>query len=205
MRKGALLYLTLLALPATAHGAVDEGHSGWKWGNPQPQANSLSAVTFAGGTGYAAGDFGTLLKTTNSGVDWSGLATGSTANLTQVRALDDNTVIAAAGCVVRRSDDGGRTFRPIPAAATERRCSATVRAFSFVSPQVGYLLMSNGAVFRTNDGGVTFGSRAALPGTAALGDSPAAVPTDIWFVSSDTGLALAGGTVYRTTDAGTTW
>ena len=55
----------LAALPGLASASVQVGSSGWQWGNPLPQGNAVRAMSFAGATGYAAGDFGTLLRTTD--------------------------------------------------------------------------------------------------------------------------------------------
>src|SRR3954466_5712267 len=102
MRKlvpSVLLALTLLAPPAAlAADNVGGGNSGWIWGNPQPQGNTLGDVAFSGGSGYAVGDRGTLLKTTNSGLAWRGLATGVRSDLERVRALDANVLFASGGC-----------------------------------------------------------------------------------------------------------
>jgi len=64
---------------------VSVGHSGWFWGDPQPQGNGLNGIDFGGSRGYAAGDFGTLLRTDDDGATWDGLATGITARLVNVR------------------------------------------------------------------------------------------------------------------------
>src|SRR5829696_5048234 len=110
MRLRVLLPLAVLFFAPSAQAAVGTGHSGWQWGNPQPQGNTLHDVDFAGGAGYAVGSFGTILKTTDSGVNWAGLASGTTASLSRVRALDANVVFAGGGCVLRRSDNGGSSF-----------------------------------------------------------------------------------------------
>jgi photosystem II stability/assembly factor-like uncharacterized protein len=209
MKKLALLAsiaAAVFAAPAAyAADNVTVGHSSWFWGNPQPQGNTLNAIDFAGGTGYAAGDFGTLLKTADNGATWTGIATGITVNLTQVRLLDANTIFIGAGCLLRRSDDGGQTFRRILATSSERSCPASVTSFFFTTPQVGYVLLSDGTVQRTDDGGQSFQQRTAVPGTAATGASPSAPPSDIWFLSDTTGFALAGGSIQRTTDGGNSW
>jgi photosystem II stability/assembly factor-like uncharacterized protein len=202
MRIRVLLPLALLLFAPSAQAAVGVGHSGWKWGNPQPQGNTLNAVDFAGGTGYAAGEFGTLLRTGDSGVNWDGLPTGTTATFTQVRAIDADTVVAGGGCQLRRSDDAGATWRALPAVPATR-CPASVRSFSFVNEQTGWVLRSDGSVGRTDDGGATWAARAALPGTAATGGTLA--PADIAMASDTTGFAIAGGTLYRTTDGANTW
>src|SRR4051794_14094856 len=209
MKKLALfvsIAAAVFAAPAAyAASNVTVGHSSWFWGNPQPQGNTLNAIDFSGGTGYAAGDFGTLLKTIDNGFTWTGIATGVTVDLRQVRVLDANTVFIGAGCLLRRSDDGGQTFRRILATSSERQCPANVTSFYFVSAQVGYVLLSDGTVQRTDDGGQSFQQRTAVPGTAATGASPSAPPSDIWFISDTTGFALAGGTIQKTTDGGNTW
>ena len=115
MKKLALLVsiaAAVLGAPAAnAANNVTVGHSSWFWGNPQPQGNTLNAIDFAGGTGYAAGDFGTLLKTTDNGFTWTGIATGVTVNLQQVRLLDANTLFIGAGCL---RDASYRTNRRHP-------------------------------------------------------------------------------------------
>src|SRR4051812_32461551 len=209
MKKLALLVSIAAAVfgapAAYAANNVTVGHSSWFWGNPQPQGNTLNAIDFAGGTGYAAGDFGTLLKTADNGFTWTGIATGITVNLNQVRLLDANTVFIGAGCLLRRSDDGGTTFKRILATSSERSCPASVTSFYFTTPLIGYVLLSDGTVQRTDDGGQSFQQRTAVPGTAATGASPSAPPTDIWFISDTTGFASAGGLIYKTTDGGNSW
>ncbi len=80
--------LALLLSTAVASAAVSVGHSGWTWGSPRPQGNDLHGLAFAsGGPGYAVGDFGTLLKTGDGGATWSGLSTGTTADLDLVQTI----------------------------------------------------------------------------------------------------------------------
>src|SRR5256885_13485681 len=80
-------------LAAVANGAaVSVGHSGWRWGNPLPQGNTIRVLDFNGGTGYAAGDFGTLLKTTDAGATWTGIPPGITASLRRVDVISPSSV-----------------------------------------------------------------------------------------------------------------
>src|SRR4051794_16478136 len=60
---GALACALVAGLGGAASATVQVGSSGWSWGNPLPQGNTLRAMSFAGPTGYAVGDVGTLLKT----------------------------------------------------------------------------------------------------------------------------------------------
>src|SRR4051794_2392289 len=177
--RGICLAATVLALAlAPAAGAqVSVGHSGWSWGNPQPQGNTLHAVEFAGGVGYAAGDFGTLMRTTDGGQSWTGVPTGITSNLTRIRAVDANTVVLGAGCVLRRSDDGGATFRRVPFTNSETNCPAQLQSFQFPTPLIGYLVLNDGTVQTTTDGGLTFSGVTAVPGTQAGAGGGNGVPS----------------------------
>src|SRR3954452_20387645 len=112
----------LALLPAVAPAAVQVGSSGWLWGNPLPQGNTIRAMSFAGTQGYASGDFGTLLRTTDAGATWTGLLSGTFTNLTEVQAIDADSLFAGGGCVARRSDDGGATFKRLAFPPGESGC-----------------------------------------------------------------------------------
>jgi photosystem II stability/assembly factor-like uncharacterized protein len=200
----ALAAAVLAALPAAPAGAnVQVGSSGWQWGNPLPQGNTVRAMSFAGATGYAAGDFGTLLKTADGGSTWSGLPVGTLAGLTVVQALDANTVFAGGGCVARRSTDGGATFAAVRFTPVEAGCRVGLRDLSFVSKDVGYLLLADGSVLTTTDGGVQFSPRTAVPDTGATGGS--AQPGAITFLDASKGFATSGGKLFETLDGGNAW
>src|SRR5213078_4613292 len=187
----ALLALAVFAVVTALAADVTVGHSGWNWGNPQPQGNTLRAVEFEGPLGFAAGDFGTLLRTDDGGATWTGIRTGTTASLTEVSIADEDTVVVGGGCALLRSDDRGQTFKPLAPG-----CGSRIVSIAFPSDQNGYLLLANSTLLRTTDGGVTFTAGGSVPDSA----------TGIFFTDDSTGFAVtrgsAGGAVYRTTDGG---
>ncbi len=203
---GAIAATALLAAPA--HASVQVSQSGWQWGNPTPQGNTIRAIDFVGGIGYAIGDDGTALRTNDGGSTWTGLATGTSQDLTRVQAVTPDVVVVlgGGGCVVRRSDDGGKTFHKMFVLA-ETNCPDKVAASYFVSPQIGYLLLQDGNVLRTTDGGQTFGRGTAIPGTPASAGGGKGVPADAIFTSPDAGIVFIAGSnvAYRTTDDGASW
>ena len=203
----AVLTTVALAVPTAASAGVAEGHSGWYWGNPLPQGRSLHDIAFAsGGRGYAVGDFGAVLRTDDAGATWSGLSTGLTVDLRHVRTISPDSFVVGGGCALRRSDDGGQSFRRLPWTASDLRCTSPIAAVFFVSSDIGYLMLDNGNVLRTNDGGQTWSRRTAVPLTRAVNPSSDARPSDIFFVDENTGVAAIGiGVVYRTKDGGATW
>jgi photosystem II stability/assembly factor-like uncharacterized protein len=202
LAAAALAASAAAAAPASAN--VQVGASGWQWGNPLPQGNTVRAMSFAGSTGYAAGDFGTLRKTSDGGSSWTGLPVGTFGGLTVVQALDANTVFAGGGCVARRSTDGGRTFTAVRFTAVESTCRNQLRDLSFVSRDVGYLLLQDGSVFATDDGGTQFAPRTAVPDTAA-GGGASLTPAGIVFLNERTGYAASGARIFQTLDGGVSW
>src|ERR671931_2431783 len=159
----------LAALPGLASASVQVGSSGWQWGNPLPQGNAVRAMSFAGATGYAAGDFGTLLRTTDGGATWSGLLSGTFTDLTTVQAIDADSLFAGGGCVARRSDDGGATFRRVAFTPVESSCREPLAAGWFVNRRTGFLVLADGTVLRTDNNGDTFGQKTPLPNTGVPG------------------------------------
>ena len=196
----ALVAATVVALAAAA--PVRTSQSGWFWGSPLPQGNSLTTVDFSGGRGYAVGEFGTILRTDDGGTNWSGIRTGLTEDFTRLEVLDADTFVAGGGCTLLRSDDGGQTLRRLrfnPSAT----CGSPLAAMHFANKDVGYLIRADGAVLRTEDGGSRFASRAGIPASSG------GPPNDVWFTSPDTGVVATGadslGRIYRTTDGGASW
>src|SRR4051812_26712061 len=210
MRRGStalLAGLAVLLLPAAAHAApVSVAHAGWTWGSPLPQGDNLSSVAFQGQRGYAVGEFGTMLRSDDGGASWSGVSTGLTEDLDLVRMISPDSVVVAGGGPLRRPDDGGKTFHPLPWTASDVRCTAGVASLAFPLPTVGYLLLGNGNVLRSSDSGKTWSRRTAVPGTPATSEASRIGPTDIEFTSVDTGFAsTTGGDVFATVDGGSTW
>ena len=100
---------------------MQASQSGWQWGNPTPQGNTIRALDFIAGRGYAIGDDGTALRTDDGGATWTGLATGTSQDLTRLRLSRlTSRDPRRRGCVVRRSDDGGR--RSAAAVLAETSC-----------------------------------------------------------------------------------
>ena len=199
----AVLAAALVAAPP-GQGAVDVGQSGWTWGSPRPQGNDLYALDFAAeGRGYAAGAFGTLLRTDDGGASWTGIPTGRQTPFDELAILGQDSFIAGGGCTLRRSDDAGRTLKRLVFSSSETRCPSSLAAISFTSAQAGVIALADGTLLRTDDGGQTFSRRTSLPGSAAAEGGGSV--RDVAFATPDAGLAAVDGLVSRTLDGGGTW
>ena len=209
MRRASLVGVAAAAViaivaAAPAGAAVQVGSSGWLWGNPLPQGNTVNALSFAGQTGYAAGDFGTILRTGDGGATWTGLLSGTVTNLTEVQAIDADSYFAGGGCVGRRSDDGGVNRVRVAFTPVESRCTDPLAAAWWVSRTSGYIVLADGTTLRTDNNGDTFAQKAAVPGTRATGQG--GTVTDLRFLDAATGLATTStGKIYRTTNAADSW
>ena len=190
--------LAALAVLSVASAGVNTPHSGWYSGSPLLGPNTLTDLACSGSTCYASGEFGALLKSTDAGATWSGIVTGLTLNLSKVRLAGGSPerVLVGGGCSVRRSDDGGETFFRLPFTARDVGCPVNVTSFSFPTDRTGYLLLADGRVLATADGGRSFSRRTPVPGAA----------NDILCTAERTCFAAgASGSVQRTSDGGVSW
>lgn len=194
--------LVAIALVSTASAGVNTPQSGWYSGNPLLGPNTLREIACSGPTCYASGDFGTLLKSNDSGATWTGLVTGLTLDLNRVGFAGDSAdhVIVGGGCALRRSDNGGDTFVRLPFTARDQGCASNVVAFSFPKANVGYVELTGGRLLSTADGGRSFSRRTTIPNGG----------NDILCTAERTCFAVGmsntfGGAVMRTDDGGVSW
>src|SRR5688500_16720800 len=159
----SLTTVLFLLIAAPAGAAVSTNQSGWLWGTPEPQGNTLPALELQGMTGYAAGDFGTLLRTNDGGGSWGTVRTGLSIRFSEIDVIDADSIVVASACAIRRTDNGGESFRRLPYTSSERNCPRRLVGMSFPTSDVGYLLLEEGGLLRTEDGGESFSTR-SVPG-----------------------------------------
>ena len=200
LSRFAGIAVAALALLTTASAGVNTPQSGWYSGNPLLGPNALRDLACAGNTCYAAGDFGTLLKSTDGGATWKGIVTGLTIDLGRVRLAGGQAdqVVVGGGCSVRRSNNGGDTFFRLPFTTRDTGCADAVASFSFPTQNTGYFLLQSGRTLVTTDGGKTFTRRTPVP-SAYQG-------LDILCTAERTCLASGVATgIMRTQDGGVSW
>jgi len=191
---------TMLVCAAPASAGVALSTSGWEWSDPVPQGYTLDDVSFQGQTGFAVGNGGTALKTTDGGQTFSGLFTGTGLTISSIDLAPTAIALATAAspnahCSLLVSKDGGATFTRVLIGSSETSCGGNqITAFDFVSGDLGYIMREGGAVLKTTDGGVTLGNASTVDGGKALA-----------FINDSTGFALGTGGIYRTTDGAQTW
>jgi photosystem II stability/assembly factor-like uncharacterized protein len=205
MRASRRLAAAAAVISACAVGAgtaaaapVSTGHSAWAWGSPTPQGQDLAAVRFLGADGYAAGAFGTILHSTDGGLTWSGLPSGTQDDLNLLQEISPTTVVAAGGCSALESTDAGASFEALPLGLAEP-CDDPVAGLAFSDAAHGFVELQDGTLFYTDDGGRSLQAKSPPP----LGGGQA---TGLAFNTPTTGIAITStGLIERTSDGGNSW
>jgi photosystem II stability/assembly factor-like uncharacterized protein len=141
------------------------------------------------------GDGGKIIRTTDSGVTWSNIPFGTTADLTSIHRVSSTEVVVAGwNGKFLRSVNGGLTWT-----MNSPLIGASILGYQdihFVNSNVGFLLHSHG-VHKTTDGGSSWTSH-GVDGRYPM--------YCVYFLNSTTGFVGGGnGKIYKTTDGGVTW
>jgi photosystem II stability/assembly factor-like uncharacterized protein len=186
-----IIYLTLISVFVFAQ---------WTWQNPLPTGNDLNCIRFVDATtGYAVGDAGTIIKTTDGGLTWTILNSGTPFDLYSVYFTDKNTGYAAGGWnydyVTLKTTNGGMSWSVLTPGF-----QGTCKSIHFVNADTGYFVgnsyldPSDGVIVKTTAGGENW----IIKTFAHNGLS------SVYFTDEDTGYAL-GESLWKTTDGGANW
>ncbi|MGH7595302.1 MAG: YCF48-related protein, partial [bacterium] len=156
--------------------------------------NVLYSVYFTdANTGWAAGEVGTILKTTNGGSTWSAQTSGTTDILRSLYFTDANTGWAVGGDgTILKTTNGGNTW----AAQTSGTTSFLLSAY-FTDANTGWAVGDFGTILKTTNGGSTWSAQTSR----TIEDL-----YSVYFTDVNTGWAVGGfGTILKTTNGGSTW
>jgi photosystem II stability/assembly factor-like uncharacterized protein len=113
----------------------------------------LSSVYFPDvNTGFAVGESGTILKTSDAGVTWTALSSGTTNNLLSVYFTDANSGYAVGdlGTIIKTSN-AGTTWTALSSGTTE-----VLKSVCFTDANTGYAVGHATTIIKTIDGGTTW-------------------------------------------------
>lgn len=183
---------------------------------PPQQASNLNAVAKAdASTLVAVGDDGRILRSSDAGLNWTDIASGTTEALHAV-AFSGAELGLAAGAkgTILRSTDAGKTWTPV---TTPLGTGAAFSAVAFASPSIAIVTNGNqktsssGVILRSEDGGQTWNDAAvpSIDSSCTASPCPAYRMSSVSFASAGIGIATNNEstvrTVLRTTDGGRTW
>jgi photosystem II stability/assembly factor-like uncharacterized protein len=143
------ILLPLLLILATV--PVAPRPDGWK--NPLPQGNALHSVSVVGtGTIFASGDHGTIVRSTDQGLSWTLLSTGTAAPLRGIDFTDENTGTAVGDVgLILRTTDGGATW-----VEQHADSALSLHGVCFTTSLLGTAVGYPAAILRTTNGGTTW-------------------------------------------------
>jgi photosystem II stability/assembly factor-like uncharacterized protein len=176
---------------------------------PKPTLNTLSRVYFIDSVrGWIAGQYGTLMNTTNGGAKWNQLISGRSGEIPDifVRTVNDLWSIEFQypvddtswfGSNILHTTNGGQNW------SIQRFDSTIFRSIVFLDSLTGFMGGSYGTIVKTINGGKTWYTVSDSSGHK--------FPIyKIKFFSKSYGYAVGGqleiaGVIWRTTDGGETW
>lgn len=142
--------------------------------------------------GWAVGEQGTIMKTTNGGLNWNRIYRDSSITLKYVTAVDSLRIYALADQnKILNSTDGGKTWN-----GKSVNTSFFFPKAVFLDKDIGFLTANSGLPLKTVDGGITWNEQ---------GKNIEGSIRKVNFVSVTTGWVLASGRVFKSLDGGITW
>lgn len=194
----AVFLLPVLTMAQGLSLSCEDGRGGTitvSWLHPQPQGNAIGAVDFLDArNGWAVGDLGTVLRTTDGGEKWSMVATGTRDNLFSVSVASPSTVWVAGSGTIRSTHNDGRSWTTHRCPQRDAKRLGVPLVVEALSAST-VVLLTNDAVWRSEDRGTTWSLRHDLYMARLM-----------FFLDNRHGWAVGEhGRVLRTTDGGREW
>lgn len=206
MKKICILFSTLIICGGL--NAQD-----WNWLSPKPQGNTLNSVFFTDvNVGYAVGEAGTLMKTSDNGNSWNLIETGFYCNITSVFFTSATTgfMVTASDrygkCNIYRTRDEGMTWTRV-----YKSEDGDLLTVFFINDRIGFaggfsenlFFEESSVLLVTRDGGDTWENI-----DINLGQRISSIyftSQSRGYISSCTGHLGGYGSIGRTDDGGLTW
>jgi hypothetical protein len=176
----------------------------WEWQNPLPQGNVLNDVFFNDeNTGWAVGNCGTILKSTDGGEDWILLGPPTKWSLTSVQFTDSLTGYTSSNeGKIFKTVDGGNEWT---VSFQNYGYNRDLKDLFFVSPDTGWAVNRAGKIYSTVNAGMSWDT--CQQGGAYCSNK-------IFFIDNQKGWIASGdpfsefafyGKILKTIDSGITW
>lgn len=149
-------------------------------------------------TGWAVGDNGTILHTTNGGNTWSSINNITTEKLYAVHftgSMEGWICGGSSNPIILKTEDGGNTWTDKTPSGL---ASVIIFDIAFETPQLGWFITFN-KVYMTTDGGDTWVEESYQPGVEGENHTALAVTSDsvAHIASRTTNMSTGRGEVYH--------
>ncbi len=180
----------------------------WAWQNPLPQGNDLFQVNVIDeNLTYTIGNGGTVMKSSDGGITWTILNTGTTKNLRQADFLQNGLIGYAIGYAqgtgssIIKTTDGGINWQNL-----NFNHIYYLSSIDFVDEQTGFVGGSIGLesnfIFKTTDGGLNWLQSDSLDEGIIAIKFPF---NNLTGFASGHHNGSGNNSIYKTTDGGTSW
>ncbi len=146
-------------------------------------------------TVFAVGDDGVILKSTNAGINWTSINSGTKASLYKLQFVTENVgyIIGGYGDIIIKTENGGNNWFPLDVKNPDY---PYISNLFFITENKGFVIGGEGKIFRTSDGGRTWDFQ--KKGYEDL--------HSVFFVNETTGFITGSyNTFYKTIDFGENW
>ena len=123
----------------------------WFWQNPLPQGNSLNGVEYISlNNAIAIGENGTIIKSTNGGIDWTIINIETDKHLESVSFVDNamGWAVGENGTIIKTTDEG-ETWN-----SQSSRTTIWLRGVCFTDLNTGTAVGDSSIILRTTNGGI---------------------------------------------------
>ncbi len=168
----------------------------WTELNPKvPRVDYIGIHFVNKDTGWACGDLGAIIKTTDGGQNWTVSQTNTTALILKIFSLDEQLVIATGyDGLILRSTDGGENFQQVTSGVGT---GIDLWGVQMINDTLGWVCGNYHTLLKTTDAGLTW-----QPVTPGANQHYWALD----FLNEDFGMIACGnGILLRTTDGGNSW
>ncbi|MBK8550415.1 MAG: hypothetical protein IPL53_04865 [Ignavibacteria bacterium] len=167
--------------------------STWFWAQPKPTGTLLYSVHFINQmTGYAAGELGTIIKTTDGGSNWIQLTSNTSNDLSEIFFINNNIgfAVGRSGIVIRTKDGGTRWTQ------FKTGLNDYLHDVTFINKFTGYIAGLNGTILKTSNSGDSWKKLKTFSGAPLFCLS---------FLNENEGAAGGYTTILKTSDGGMNW
>jgi photosystem II stability/assembly factor-like uncharacterized protein len=172
---------------------------GWQWQYPEYSGEKINYMYFfpSASTGWAAGDGGVLLKTTNNGSKWQLQPQFTSINIVWIKFVNSQT-----GWLSCNQSNESGTFRTTNGGLNWNKI--TYFGFKncfFIDGNTGWIPAQPSYILKTTNGGANWEF-----------NSIAVAPNDVFFIDSETGFvsgfssgSINAGHIMKSTNGGVNW